>query len=240
MLALFLAFLAPLGAHAVYWSAQDLPRHWSAADWSSAGIAPAPAAIPEALVQIYAARTGSWKGIFAVHSWIVLKRRGADSYTRYEVVGWGSPVRRNAHAADGRWYSNMPELLFQARGPQAAALIPKIEQVVSRYPYARHGDYRIWPGPNSNSFIAWILASVPEIDVRLPPTAIGKDFPVDGRLLALTPGGTGIRLSAWGYAGLTLGLREGLEINILGLVSGVDFLRPALKLPGFGRIGVRG
>ena len=31
---------------------------------------------------------------------------------------------------------------------------------------------------------------------------------------------------------------EGLEINILGLTFGVDVTRPALKLPGLGRLGL--
>jgi hypothetical protein len=41
-----------------------------------------------------------------------------------------------------------------------------------------------------------------------------------------------------GYAGLTLGWREGIELNILGGVIGVDLRRPALKLPGLGRLGM--
>ena len=31
---------------------------------------------------------------------------------------------------------------------------------------------------------------------------------------------------------------EGIEVSILGLTTGIDFLRPAIKLPGFGRIGM--
>lgn len=228
----------PLGTHAIYWSSQELPQSWSAADWSSSGIAPRPNAMKDALVQVYAARTGRWKGIFAIHSWIVIKTENAPAYTRYEVVGWGRPVRRNAHAADGRWYSNMPELLYEARGAQAAALIPKIEKAVLDYPFAEHGDYRIWPGPNSNTFVAWVLARVPEIDLHLPPTAIGKDYPADGRVVSLTPSRTGFKLNLFGLAGLTLALNEGLEINMLGLVAGIDILRPALKLPGIGRVGM--
>jgi hypothetical protein len=37
--------------------------------------------------------------------------------------------------------------------------------------------------------------------------------------------------------GLTVGWVEGIEVNILGAVAGVDFRRPALKLPGLGRLG---
>jgi hypothetical protein len=37
--------------------------------------------------------------------------------------------------------------------------------------------------------------------------------------------------------GVTLAREEGLELNLLGLNFGVDFYRPALKLPFVGRIG---
>ena len=38
--------------------------------------------------------------------------------------------------------------------------------------------------------------------------------------------------------GLTLGWVEGVEVNILGAVAGLDIRRPAVKLPGFGRVGI--
>src|SRR6266567_1839912 len=50
---------------------------------------------------------------------------------------------------------------------------------------ARAGDYRIWPGPNSNSFVATILRAVPELAVSLPPNAVGRDFR-DGIYAGLT------------------------------------------------------
>jgi hypothetical protein len=72
----------------------------------------------------------------------------------------------------------------------------------------------------------------------LPPTAIGKDFPYDDRWVGLTPSRTGIRLSLDGYLGFTAGWVEGLEVNFLGAVFGLDLRRPAIKLPGLGRIGL--
>jgi hypothetical protein len=58
-----------------------------------------------------------------------------------------------------------------------------------------------------------------------------------GKLFAKAPSGTGIQLSIGGYFGILLGLEEGIEINVLGLSAGVDFRRPAIKLPGIGRLG---
>ena len=39
-------------------------------------------------------------------------------------------------------------------------------------------------------------------------------------------------------AGVKLGWVEGIEVNLLGLVAGLDLRHPGVKLPGFGRIGV--
>jgi len=232
-----LLFLTPLGVHAVIYSQNPWPANWSEADWSSSGLLPAPHQHKAAMVRIYSARTGRWKGIFAVHSWLVMKRASESQYHRYDVVGWGQPVRHNNYPADGYWYSSTPELQFEITGANAQALIPKIEKAIQNYPYTQRGSYKLWPGPNSNSFIAEVIRSVPELQTTLPPTAMGKDFIGHGKWLSPTPSNTGWQLSLMGYAGISLALVEGLEINILGLVAGIDFLNPAIKLPGFGRIG---
>lgn len=182
-----------------------------------------------------AARTGGLKGAFSVHSWLVLKRAGAGRYDRYEVVGWGSPVRHNDRPADGRWYSNEPRAVYTLKGPEAERLIPAIERAIRGYRWSERGSYRIWPGPNSNTFVAAVLSAVPEIDAVLPPTAIGRDYPA-GAWLARTPTG-GLALSLGGFAGLKLGGREGFEVNLGGLVAGVRFDDFALLVPGFGTIG---
>jgi len=237
LLALLGLIVMPLGAHAAWWMSHDHPVSWSAAKWTSAGMLTAAAANPQAQVLVFAARTGRWKGIFAHHSWIVLKPAGAAEYVRYDKVGWGRPVRRNGWAADALWYGNRPELIGRAEGAAAEALIPRIEAAVAAYPHNGNNGYRVWPGPNSNTFVAHVLAAVPELDANLPPTAIGKDWS-EGVLFGPTPSRTGLRFSVAGLLGLTLGWVEGLEVNVLGAVIGFDLRRPALKLPGFGRIGV--
>ena len=95
----------------------------------------------------------------------------------------------------------------------------------------------MWPGPNSNSFVAAVLRAVPALGVTLPPNAIGKDFRDEAFYLGLTDSRTGVELNLWGLLGLKLGWIEGLEVNFLSLVAGIDFRYPALKLPGFGRLG---
>jgi hypothetical protein len=215
-------------------------RHWSQARWDSAGLAPDPAITPEPVVQVYAARAWGWKGILAVHSWIVMKRAGAPAYERYEVVGWGvgrgaPAIRKDMRAVDGYWAGNPPRVVVEHRGPEVEALIDRIEAAIGRYPYP--DQYRTWPGPNSNTFIAHIGREVPELGLEMPPTAVGKDYLADG-LLARTPSGSGFQLSLLGLLGLSIARAEGLEINLFGLIFGVDPLGIALKLPGIGRIGL--
>jgi hypothetical protein len=108
---------------------------------------------------------------------------------------------------------------------------------VKDYAYARAGDYRIWPGPNSNSFTAAVLRGVPELGAMLPPNAVGRDYR-DGFYAGLTDSRTGVELNLYGYAGVKIGWVEGIEVNLLGLVAGLDLRHPGIKLPGYGRIGV--
>lgn len=220
------------------WSGRD----WRTADRSSAGISPSPAEHPEAVVQGFAARAVRWRGVFAVHSWIAVKEKDAADYRVYHLVGWR--LRRSSSAVvvendvpDRLWYGKKPGLIFDIRGERAERIIPLIDEASRSYPYA--SVYRAWPGPNSNTYISHILRNVPEIGVELPPNAVGRDWLGGARLADFSETGTGIQISAYGLLGVTAGLSDGLEANILGLNFGVDILRPAIKLPLLGRIGLR-
>ena len=186
---------------------------------------------------MFSSRTGGWKGVVAVHSWIVVKGENAKDWTRYDVVGWGNPVRINGWAPDGRWYGTAPTIVADIKGIAAQALIPKIEATVHSYRFSNTGDYRVWPGPNSNTFVAAVLRAIPEIETTLPSNAIGRDFRPDP-YLGWSDSGTGIEASLWGVLGVKVGWVEGIEINMLGLVAGLDLRQPALKMPAFGRLGL--
>jgi hypothetical protein len=115
------------------------------------------------------------------------------------------------------------------------ALIENVRRAAQHYPH--QNEYRLWPGPNSNTFTAYIGRSVPALKLDLPPTAIGKDYIAGGGLAGLTPSGSGYQVSIYGVLGLLIGFREGVEVNLLGLTFGLDPFGPALKLPGLGRVG---
>jgi hypothetical protein len=241
MLLLFLLVFIGLPLYTVVSGQAPLGRDFRTADRSSAGIAPRPETTPEAVVQIYYARALNWRGIFGVHTWIATKPENAAEYLVHQVIGWrlyrGLPAVASAPGIpDGRWFGNEPTLFAELRGDAAAQAIPKILEAVASYPYAN--EYKVWPGPNSNTFIAYIGRQVPELRMDLPATAIGKDYPINGSLLDRTPSGTGYQVSMLGVLGIAMGREEGLELNLLGLNFGVDFLKPALRLPFIGRLGV--
>jgi hypothetical protein len=236
-LLVLLALVVPLAASAC---ARAWAGDFRRARWDSARLAPDPAATPEAVVQVYAARIWGWRGALGVHTWIAVKPADADAWTRYDVVGWGvrhggSSVRVRRGVPDGHWAGSRPELLFERRGGGADALVARIEAAVRDYPYAK--TYTLWPGPNSNTFVAHV-ARAAGMRIDLPPTAIGKDYLPGGAVAGWAPSGTGVQLSLFGVAGLIAAGEEGLEVNLLGLTFGVDVWTPALKLPGLGRLGL--
>ncbi len=217
-------------------SARD--QGWRTAPRHSAGLAPDPVKNADiAIVQVYAAPTVGWRGYFAVHPWIVVKRAGDTAYTRYEVIGWGSGdvVRRNRNVADGLWFGATPRVLVDHRGEGVGAMIDEIEAAIARYPYPDR--YRSYPGPNSNTFLAHIGREVPALELDMPANAIGKDYRPVSELVGLSPSGAGVQVSLLGMLGFIVGIEEGVELNLLGLNFGLDFNRPALRLPSIGRLG---
>ena len=234
-----IAAYLPLSFAYLTFSGQLAASDWRTATREPSGLAPDPATTHEAVVQVYSARAVSWRGWFGVHSWIAVKPSNATEFTVHEVMGWrlkrtGTALVARNRPADGYWYGNRPELLGDIRGPGVDAIIERIEAAVKEYPYP--GTYHVWPGPNSNTFVAFVLRKVPELRADLPPTAIGKDY-LGWRSASLTPSGTGGQVSLFGLAGISAGLEEGLEVNLLGLNFGVDPKSLSIKLPIVGRLG---
>lgn len=153
---------------------------WQTASREPANIAPDPATTPEAVIHFYAADAWGWRGIFAVHTWIAVKPANADLYTVYEVVGWqvksGRPALRvyQERYPDRYWYGSKPDLIWEKRGEDAGQIIKTLEAAVVNYPWLN--EYRVFPGPNSNTFPQWIIDNVAGIDAKLPFSAIGSGY----------------------------------------------------------------
>jgi len=232
-------FFLPVGCQlAAHFNGEPTP--WWELRRDSSEQAP-PATSKHAIIQVYAARAARWRGAFGVHTWVAYKRANENFYNRLEVIGYyayygNNAVRRRRGTPDAYWFGNRPTLLREITGGVAVdSMIDRLEAAADSYPYPR--NYRVWPGPNSNTFVAWLAREVPELRLELPPHAIGKDYLPNGDIVGLTPSGLGAQVSFAGYFGLLVGLEEGLEINLLGLTLGVDAIPPAVKLPGVGRIG---
>ena len=82
----------------------------------------------------------------------MLKPEGATGWSRYDVVGWGLPVRANGWDPDGRWYGDTPRVpssMCAAR--HATALIPKVKAAIEgrRIQLQQAGDYKSGRGPTA-------------------------------------------------------------------------------------------
>lgn len=202
-----------------------------------AGPAPDPVKTREAVVQVYGARTLGFKGLFGVHTWVATKPSNAAEWTVYEVIGWrlrwsDSAVVVRHRQPDAPWFGSAVELYADKRGPGVDALIQRVAAAARNYPYAN--TYRLWPGPNSNTFVAWIARAVPELEVDLPATAVGKDY-LGSSIIGAAPSGSGYQLSLGGVLGVAASRIDGVELNLLGLNFGVS--GSGVKLPLIGRIG---
>jgi len=152
---------------------------WRTASREPAGIAPDPAVTDEAVLQVYGAPAWGWRGWFAIHTWIAAKGSGDSSYTVYEVVGWrqrrGLPVVRiEKDLPDRFWFGERPRLLREHRGAGVDELIRAVDRAARAYPWP--DTYNAFPGPNSNTFTAWVARRVPQLDLDLPFSALGSGY----------------------------------------------------------------
>jgi hypothetical protein len=153
---------------------------WYEASRETAGIAPDPALTREAVLHVYGADAWGWRGWFAIHTWIAAKRRDEDFYTIYDVVGWRGTYGHQGVLAirkdvpDRHWYGARPELLKAHQGEVAEQLIEAVDAAARAYPWKHR--YEAFPGPNSNTFTAWIAREVPGLELDLPLAAIGSGY----------------------------------------------------------------
>ena len=154
-------------------------KDWRTASREPAGLAPDPAVTQEAVLHVYGARAWGWRGWFAIHTWIAAKRTGEASYTVYDVVGWrghrGQPVMRiDRGIPDRYWFGEKPRILVAHQGAGVDNLIEAVHRAAENYPWKT--TYKVFPGPNSNTFTAWVAQQVTELQLDLPFTAIGSGY----------------------------------------------------------------
>ncbi len=195
-----------------------------------------PAGPNEPVVRLCYARLPPPLAVAAVHYWFAAFDPGSGRWHRREVWPHAFPdpntghVGRDLFAAGSGIGGGPARVQREWRGRSARDLLAVLEDP-TRYPY-RH-TYLAWPGPNSNTYVAWALREA-GAEADLHPTAIGKDFlGVAG--YDTTPARTGGQFET-PLVGLKAGADDGLEVHVLCLTLGLDASPPALKTP-LGRFG---
>ncbi len=168
------------------------------------------------------------------HAWIVANAADQKPLHRYELLGSGFKTTTDTpfdYFGSGD-VAIHGIVITDSRGIQR--FLACLDKETPQY-NEDHPIYFPMPGPNSNTFVDRLLRRC-DISVELPSTAIGKDY--RGIIGAsITSGGTGIQLETWPF-GIKIGLKEGVELHILGMSIGVDFWPPALIVPvNPGRLG---
>ena len=237
---LVLTLIGPL----YLWITNQINFHmqWQKASRKNAGLAPLPQVHPQALVQLYAAQAFNWRGLFAVHTWIAVKPKNAKTYTIYQVVGWNSryglPVMMvREDVPDRYWFGAKPQLVAEISGVKAEMAVKEIMEAAEHYPYP--DSYQLLPGPNSNTFTAYLLRSCAACNMAMPGNAVGQYYLPHRQFIAPTPSHTGYELQLAGLFGIAIGKVEGIQLNILGLGYGINPWNFTITLPGVGTIGLK-
>lgn len=133
----------------------------------------------QAVARLYIAQVGGGLGFLATHGWFLTKPADRDSYQRWEVSyipdGPYEHVRLNHREPTAYVYGSRVFVWAERVGSEAVELVDFIEENAPLYPCRSH--YYFYPGPNSNTFIQWMLDEA-GWDVALPYTSTGSDWPV--------------------------------------------------------------
>jgi Protein of unknown function (DUF3750) len=175
----------------------------------------------------------------AVHYWFVVWDPAARQWHRWEV--WQTKdaggqslghVHRDLRHPDAGVGGGAYHLAAEWGG-SAAQAIWSVLQKAQAYPHRDH--YRAWPGPNSNTFVAWVLREA-GLHYALDPRAIGKDY-CGMQGLRRSSRSAGVQVET-PLLGISLSRQDGMEMHLLGLTCGLRWSPLAIDTP-FGRLGWR-
>lgn len=168
-----------------------------------------------------------WYSRFASHSFVEYRETPSSSWRRIEIVNKNSGIVHEEISAEEagaskRW-GNPIHLVSQSK-VDGVKVARQMEKIAKSYDDSL---YRPWPGPNSNTFTERIMREVDGVSGVLEHNGVGKDH---GIYFGRTTGRTGLEFHAT-FMGLAVGLKEGVEVNLMGLTMGVGIWPPSIKIP---------
>jgi hypothetical protein len=136
---------------------------------------------------------------FAVHPWFVVNNKGSlerfgvgrQGGARWEVLhtarnnerNWGHLHLNLLPPAQGTqifsftqrysWKGNVSGLIEGGEGSLAQQMAERIESSPQTYPYCNTYSLK---GPNSNTYVQWVLNQFPNSGLKLPWNAFGKSY----------------------------------------------------------------
>jgi hypothetical protein len=191
----------------------------------------------EPVVQLGHSRLPSALGAVAVHHHFLTFDSAEGRWHRWDLwqhadrggTSWGHVHRDLLSPASGVG-GEPPVTVREWRGDEARALLRALDRS-SEYPY--RGRYLAWPGPNSNTYPAWVLREA-GVSCDMDPRSLGSNYL--GRVgVGRTTTATGVQAEC-ALLGVKVGLEDGVELHFLGFVFGLDAWPPAIKTP-LGRLG---
>ncbi len=165
---------------------------------------------------------------FATHTYLDYRENEQSPWMRVEVYNPKSGVV-NHEITDEEAHSKIRfnervRILSQSDGKANPHFARDIRVFAEAYD---DSIYRAYPGPNSNTFMEKMIRQVDGINAILDHNAIGKEY---GYYAGKTTGGTGLKLQT-PILGVSIGLKEGVEISTFGFSTGVSFYPPSIRIP---------
>jgi hypothetical protein len=116
-------------------------------------------------------------GAIAVHCWFVVSDAGqTHRWEVWQAANAGGRAIGHVHCdlkpPEAGVGGGPSRIAREWHGTQARAIQSVLEQA-AHYPYCSR--YLLWPGPNSNTFVAWVLEKA-GIDYELGWRAVGRRF----------------------------------------------------------------
>lgn len=174
----------------------------------------------------------AWKR-FAHHAFLDVRRGTEANWQRLESGAMLGVLRTELSAdearLDTRFGGGNVRVLGWLEGDAAQRAAQALDARASELAKTHADDYAAWPGPNSNTLVADLVAHAPGLAAVLDGNCLGKDFPgwFD---VGLTASKTGVRIDTVPI-GVAVALREGLELHLAQLTLGVSLDPPGLSLP---------